>query len=350
MSITAEVVHWKKDKDGNDVDVIKLAAGTYTATIAPFLGSNLIRMQDSATGIDFFRNDETRTIEEIREEPVVYGMPTLYLHNRLSGGRLKCSDHTYMLPMNQELYGNSLHGFLHTREHKIESAETTATAAIAKTSYTYDEKDPMFKVFPVKFRADFCFTLDAEGMHYSFTMTNLSADRQLPFGMCNHTAFKGPFVEGTDGMTIRQYTPIGEKWELSPNFIPTLDMIPHGNHDRQYLTGSLIPVKQVIDNDLYNIVPGELDGREFRGTVLTDIGAGVEIIYEVSEEYKFWCMWNEWGKKDYFCVEPLTWMIDAPNLPIPAEESGYCEIAPGESKSVSAHIYARKAKIHRENV
>ncbi len=339
MSSKAEIIKWKGK------DVIALSAGTYTATIAPFLGSNIIRMQDSATGIDFFRNDDSRTIEEVMAEPVTYGFPTLYLHNRLSGGVLKCSDHTYQFPINEPLFGNAIHGFLHERAHSIVSAETSGTAAIAKTSYTYDEKDPFFTTFPVSFRADFTFTLDEDGMHYAFSMTNLSGDRQLPFGMCNHTAFKGPFVEDSDGMNVRLYIPIGEKWALDQNRIPTLDMLPHGNHDRQYMTGSLIPVKQIIDNDTFNTAVGDLDGREFRGALMTDIKAKVDIVYEVSDDFLFWIIWNDEGEKEYFCVEPMTWMIDAPNLPIPADESGYCELAPGQTKTVTEHIYAKKSSI-----
>ena len=337
MSLKAEIVKFKGK------DAISLSAGTYTATIAPFLGSNVIRMQDSATGIDFFRNDESRTLEEIMAEPVTWGLPTLYLHNRLAGGVLKCSDYTYQFPINETDLGNYIHGFLHLREHEIVSVETEGTNAVAKTGYTYDEKDPMFTVFPVKFRADFTFTLGEDGLHYAFTMTNLSEDRQLPFGMCNHTAFKGPFTEDSDGMNIRLYAAIGDKWELDKNCLPTLDMIPHGNHDRQYMTGCLIPVKQVINNDVYNIIEGDLEGVPFRGALMVDIKNKVDILYEVSEDFMFWCMWNEWGEKEYFCVEPLTWMINAPNLPLPGSESGYQEIAPGESKTVTEWVHARKS-------
>ena len=338
MSTSAEITKWKGK------DVISLSAGTYTATIAPFLGSNIVRMQDSATGADFFRNDDSRTIEEIEEGRVTWGFPTLYLPNRLAGGVLKCSDYTYTFPINEPDFGNEIHGFLHLREHEIVSVDATATSAIAKTSYTYDEKDPMFETFPVSFRADFTFTLDASGMRYEFSMTNLSTDRQLPFGMCNHTAMKAPFIEGSDGMDARLYMPIGEKWELGRNLCPTLDMMPHGNHDRQYMTGSLIPVKQIIDNDVFNTAIGDLDGREFRGAVITDLNTKAEIVYEISDDFLFWVVWNEGGDHGYFCPEPMTWMINAPNLPLPGDESGYRELAPGESKSVTERIYARQPK------
>ena len=36
----------------------------------------------------------------------------------------------------------------------------------------------------------------------------------------------------------------------------------------------------------------------------------------------------------------MTWMIDAPNLPLAPEDTGYAELAPGESKTVTQHFYA----------
>ena len=44
MSYTAEVIKYKGK------DVIQLTAGKYTAIIAPFLGSNIISMEDSQKG------------------------------------------------------------------------------------------------------------------------------------------------------------------------------------------------------------------------------------------------------------------------------------------------------------
>ena len=152
MNISAE----KKEFCGKDI--VELTCGKYTATIAAFNGSNIMRMQDNENGIDFFRNDPTFTAEDYQNNAEVYGFPSLYLPNRLAGGVLKVSDHTYKFPCNDPL-GNHLHGFLHKREHKIVAAEVTENAAVAKTEYVYDNKDPFYKTFPVKFKAEYTFKL-----------------------------------------------------------------------------------------------------------------------------------------------------------------------------------------------
>lgn len=331
MSFSANIIDYKGK------DVIALTAGKYSAIIAPFLGSNVMRMQDTEADIEIFRYDEKLTPDDLQASAEVYGLPTLYLPNRLAGGVLKVSDATYHFPLNDPL-GNHIHGFLHKREHRIVSAETNGSKAIAKTEYIYDETDAFFSIFPVSFKAEFTFTLSEDGLDYAFTMTNTS-DKQLPYGMCNHTTINGPFTKDGNGLDMRLYLPIGEKWELSEACIPTGEFLPMTDHDKQYLTGSMVPVLHDIDNDVFFAEEGRFNEKPFYGALITDNASGKHICYEVCKDFKFWVVWNDHGDKGFFCPEPCTWIIDAPNQPLPADESGYTELAPGESKTVTEKIY-----------
>ncbi len=333
MAYASEIKKYK------DKDVIQMKAGRYTATIAPFLGSNIMSMVDVENDINFFRKDESLSIEELQASAEVYGFPTLLYPNRLRDGILKCSDYTYTFPIVDKEGHNALHGFLHKREHTIVEATVEDDIAIARTRYVYDDNDPFFVTFPVKFIADYTFELSDEGMKYSVTITNKSK-RQLPFGICNHTTINAPFTSKGDPFGTRLFVTIGDKWPLNPRNLPTCDFLSLDNHDRQYLTGSMIPVKHIIDNDVYNCETYDVDGVPFRGAIVTDIASGNEIRYEVDNNFKFWVIWNDLGEKGYFCPEPSTWMIDAPNLPLPGEESGYEELAPRESKTVTEKIYS----------
>lgn len=82
-----------------------------------------------------------------------------------------------------------------------------------------------------------------------------------------------------------------------------------------------------------------LDGKDFYGAVITDTDTGHRILNEVSKEFKFWNMWNDNGDKGYFCPEPMTAMINSPNLSLPREVSGYTEIARGESFVCSQRFF-----------
>lgn len=331
MNICANKIDYKGET------CIELTAGDYRALIAPFNGSNIMKMENMAMDIDIFRNDPALSPDELKASAEVYGMPTLYLPNRLSHGNLKTSDALYHFPCNDPL-GNHLHGFLHKRNHNIDEVTATDDAAIAKTSYLYDENDEFFEIYPVSFKADFTFTLTADGLSYEFTLTNLS-QRQMPYGVCNHTAFKGPFTSNGQGVNVRLQVPIGDKWEIDEHCIPTEKTLPLTNYDMMYKNGTMVPVLQDIDNDLYTAEMNELDGKPFNGVIITDLVSGKKICYEVDDNIKYWIMWNDHGNKGFFCPEPMTWNIDAPNLSGDPSVTGYVELAPGESKTLRERIF-----------
>ena len=81
-----------------------------------------------------------------------------------------------------------------------------------------------------------------------------------------------------------------------------------------YKEGDMVPVLQDIDNDLYTAEMNELDGKPFYGVIVTDKVTGVRVCYEV---------------------------CDAPNLSGDPAVTGYIELAPGESKTVTERIFVR---------
>ena len=122
-------------KKYKDKDVIQLKAGRYTATIAPFLGSNIISMVDVENDINFFRKDESLSIEELKNSAEVYGVPTLLYPNRLRDGILKTSDAVYTFPIVDIEGNNALHGFLHKREHKNHCLEHRSPLYLCSVQY-----------------------------------------------------------------------------------------------------------------------------------------------------------------------------------------------------------------------
>lgn len=320
------------------IPVIQMHAGGYEAIIAPTMGSNIARLKDNINKIEILRFHKKAAMKKLIASPEVYGLPTLYLPNRLDHGVLRVSDATYQFPVNESRFQNHLHGFLHKRNHTVIETKVDGEKAIAKTQYIYDEKDLFFEYFPVKFQADYEFILDAEGMHYNFTLTNLS-DKQMPYGVCNHAAFKAPFTKKSKGRDIRLQIPATKRCILNERQLPTGELRDLSAYDKQYLNGTKLVNRVPINNDMYSVHAGELDGKPFYGAIMTDNATGKRICYEVDETFKFFIVWNDRGTKDYYCPEPMSWMIDAPNLDLPAEETGYIELAPNESKTVKEHIF-----------
>ncbi len=332
MKVQARKINYKGE------ECVELTAGGYQALIAPFLGSNVIRLYHEEKDVDILRYEDDITIDELKNSAEIHGLPTLYLPNRLAGGILKTSDAQYQFPINEPNFNTHLHGFLHKCSYNVSDMGEGADFSYVKTEYIYDENHEWFSFYPVSFKSELTLKLSNKGLEYKLTMTNLS-DVQMPFGVCSHTAFNAPFTKGGDGMDVHLYVPIGDRCEIDDNYLATEDFLPLDDHDKQYLTGSLIPVHQEIDTEMYFGTMGEKNGQPFYGAIATDTKTGDCICYEVDENYKFFIMWNEGGEKDYFCVEPQTWMVNAPNLSLLPETTGYKELAPGEYASLTQRIY-----------
>lgn len=310
---------------------VEFSAGGYKALVAYEIGSNVIRLHDDKNGMEFFRFDPNNTADNIRQSAEVWGLPTLYLPNRFADGILKTSDAVYHLPVNEKApYNNHIHGFLHKRVHTLKEHHADDNCAVVKTCYRYDENDEFFRYFPVRFLAEFTFTLSEHGLEHEVKLTNLS-DKMMPISLATHTTINSPFADGGKEGNIRLHAPIGKRCELNDRCLPTEELLELNTSDTEYLKGGKRPVLQVVDNEMYFGETMNLNGQPFHGVVAEDTESGKKLCYEVSDEYKFWIFWNDRGFNKYFCPEPMTAMIDAPNLSLPPEVSGYREIRPNES-------------------
>ncbi len=324
----------------NGIDCVELRAGGYYALIAPPVGSSVLRLYDERRGLDFFRFFENVLADELKAKCEIYGFPTLYLPNRLDRGILKTSDGIYHFPQNEgEPLNTYIHGFLHRREHRLIELAENNNGAVASTEYVYGENDPMFPYFPLKFRAEINYILSKNGLEQYFTITNLSK-KMLPVGIGSHTAIKAPFDEGGRAEDIRICLPVGERVELDSRCLSTGKFLPLLDHDLKYKKGKANPAIPPIDNEMYTAKTMLLNGETFHGAIISNVRTGKKIFYETGEEYGFWILWNEWGGKGYFCPEPMTWMVNAPNLELPAKITGYREIAPGTSFTAYQHFFS----------
>lgn len=323
----------------NGTPVVEFSAGGYTAMVAYEIGSNVIRLHDDKNGIEFFRFREDNPADTIKQSAEVWGLPTLYLPNRFADGVLKTTDAVYQLPVNEKApYNNHIHGFLHKRVHTVANLHVDDNCAVVKTRYRYDENDEFFKYLPIRFVAEYTFTLSECGLEHKIRITNLS-DKMLPMSLATHTTINSPFVDGGKEENIRLTVPVIKRCELNERCLPTEKLLDLSDTDKEYLSGDRKPVLQNVDNEMFITDCTEFDGQKFHGVIAKDIESGKKICYEVSDEYKFWIVWNDKGFNGYFCPEPMTAMIDAPNLSLPAEITGYREIKPEETFEANQRFF-----------
>ncbi len=323
----------------NGTPCVELTAGGYTALIAYEIGCNVIRLRNTEHSVEFFRFNADNPAETIINSPEVWGMPTLYFPNRLAGGVLKTSDAEYHWPVNEKNhYNNHIHGFLHKRVHSVEEYNHDENSAWVKTKFVFDRNDEFYQYFPVDFTAEYTFTLSSDGLKQDIKFTN-NSDKVLPVSIGSHTAMQAPFVDGAKLADIRLQVPAMMRCELNERCLPTEDLLDLSDWDKEYVDGTKVPVLQNLDNDMYAAGRLKLDGKPFNGVIAEDIASGIKICYEVSEEYRFWIIWNDQGFNGYFCPEPMTAMINAPNLSLSPSVSGYREIVGGQTFECSQHFF-----------
>ena len=129
------------------VECVRLQTGRYMCVIAPKMGCSVLRLRDEKNGVEVFRYREDCTADRINEAREIWGLPTLYLPNRFDNGVLRTSDELYRLPINETLFGNYIHGWVHKREHEVECYSTEDGKCVLVTSYTFDKNDEMYEYF-----------------------------------------------------------------------------------------------------------------------------------------------------------------------------------------------------------
>ena len=322
---------------------INMVAGKYTCLIAPGIGSNILRLYDSENQIELLHFKKKIPMKWLRFPSLVCGMPTLFFPNRLGNGVLKTSDNEYHFPINEEKLQNFIHGFIHKRKYQVvkTSMDKDLFQTETITRFVYNKNDPFYQYFPVDFTVEIKFILNKTGLHYELSLTN-NSDKMLPAGLGCHTSMKAPFIKKGSKKNLRIQIPALKRCELDSKCLCTGNLLDLSDEDLKYTNGTKLPVLNNIDNDMFLI--GNLplnDGHEIHGVRIFDTKTNHEILYEVDEFYKFFIIWNCGGGADFFCPEPMSWMIDAPNLTISPEISGYREIAPNETLTTWQHLSSK---------
>ena len=323
---------------------IELKVGKYTALVAPRIGANLLRLRDNELRLELVNYSYKVPMKFLRWPSLVHGMPSLLYPNRIEKGIFTTSHTTYKLPINTKWEDNYLHGFLHSRKYIVDSVDTNESdeTATVTCKYVYDEKDEFFSHFPLAFTSYITYTLSPKGLHYGIEIIN-NSDMPLPVGLGNHTGFKAPFFRKGKKENLRIQFPATKRVEIKDNLC-TGDFLPLSEYDKGYTDGSMQPVLHDVDNEMYLLDRMDTPAKaDFHGIVITDTATGYQIYNEYSEEYPFVNLWNCGGKNDFFCVEPMTWMINAPNIKLSGEITGYKEIKTGESYSAWQRLFSHSS-------
>ena len=301
------------------MEKITLHAGGYIAWICPDQGANCIRLRHEKTGAEILRTPPTDTI--LQQSPNVYGMPLLFPPNRILDGQYTFNGRTYVFPINEEPRHHHIHGLLSATPFTVEESREN----YARFSFHATQEKPYLQ-FPHAFSVILEYGLDENGLQQTLTVENHS-DSPMPFGAGFHTALRVPFLPDGDADDCMLSVTAGQQWLYDDRIIPT-GKTQSAEEFRQGVPAA------------HRVISTHLDmGGNGGVATLTDQKNGAKIVYEVSEGYHFWMLFNQGGEMGYICPEPQTWMVDAPNRPFAPEITGFDAIAPGDKRVLTAKLH-----------
>ena len=254
--------------------------------------------------------DET----ELLAHPQYYGVPLLFPPNRTENGRFRFQGRSYQLPVNDPVNHFNVHGFL--LDHR--PAQVHHEGNLLRVTLHWTPDDPGFAGFPHEFNLTMEYLFGPASVNIAAVIANRS-ETDMPYGIGFHTAFAAPQNE-----TVRIRVPNdGKYWRVHPE-----RRLPDGTSEE------IAPeVAAVLDGkaEIRSCALGSVFSASPRGECFEVLRHDVLIRYSVDPKFSFFAVWNAAGKRDLICLEPMSWLTNAPNLPLSPERSGVRSIAPGDT-------------------
>lgn len=308
------------------MDCICLQNEEYTAEIIPETGANCCRLFHHPSTSDVLRSP--RSLRELRGSPNVFGIPLLFPPGRIASGRYTFDGRTYHFPINEPTRGNHIHGMLSGMPFSCAALGRDYAVLVLRVS----EESP-YLTFPHAFSIVREYRLTSRGLEHRLTVRN-EGDRRMPCGVGFHTAFRVPFARAGSAA----HCTLG----LQADRLILLDSqsyLPKGMTDADDpLSDSLRRGECPATGGQISAVFHTNDGI----AVLLDRKAGLQVLYHAGKALAFFVIWNGDGRQGFVCLEPQSWMPDAPNLPYPWEQSGVDALMPGEERLYKQWIGIRE--------
>jgi len=270
--------------------ILKKAA--WECRVVPEVGANVIALYHE--GFSILR--EPKDEEELRLQPVLFGVPFLLPPNRTAGGTFSFDGREYTLEITEAKWNNHLHGFMHSAAFQVvEQTENSLHTRLINEG----------ELFPFVLQVDMVDRLDDEGWHRAVTVEN-TGKTAMPLVLAFHTTFNEPEFFAV---------PLGLCWNVDGNHIPT-------------------GFKQRLTAEQADFVRG-----------VSPRGRNVSGFYEMAgntarigdyrlhvEGFDQWILYNGGGGKGFLCIEPQLGPVNALN------SGGYWRLESGEKYTTTIEI------------
>lgn len=305
--------------DGQETLVLKDSESGLTGTLLPGFGSNLIGLRISDIPLLL----EPSAMSDLHTKAVGWGFPILMPPNRIEGGRFTFQGREYTFEINENGV-NHIHGLVHSLPWRVVSVEDEGAASVT-TAIRSDDHPSIKASYPHSFELRMTYRLKGSRVEFVVEAENFGKEA-MPFGIGFHPYFNVPLVPESSKGQCTVKVPANQRWELTDACIPTGRRLPA---ESKVDLRQPVSLDAVMLDDVYTDLIFQ-DGQSV--CEFTDKGAGITLMYGADSQFKHWVVFT--GKTPdapFVCLEPYTWVTNAPNLNLPPHDTGLIVLEGGQT-------------------
>ena len=319
-------------------DAVRLCTGAYEALIVPEEGGNLIELKNNLLKANILR---TPSSIDKYDSAFLFGIPVLFPPNRIKEGKFTYRNKNYQFPVNETERGNHLHGFLYNQKWTVSRETITDTSCEVELSFIADKNTDFYKYFPHQFIIKLVHNLSKDGLHQTVQIINTGIST-MPAGFGYHTTFNIPFNNKGNSKNCFLKLSTDGRWELGKGMLPTGNNLGLNEWESAFRNKGVACMEHPFDTH-YRKKSISFKSMDFNGAIIEDTSAGLRLVYEAGNSFKHWMVYNGLEeRKDFICPEPQTWLVNTPNIDMPAKVTGLIELDPGKNWSDYTRIYVEK--------
>ncbi|MFC7678220.1 aldose 1-epimerase [Paenibacillus sp. GCM10028914] len=311
----------------NGYDTYILNTGRLEVTLLPRLGNNVIEIKDLQEKRDVLRKPDESELAFYLQKPYHFGMPILIPPGRIAKGRFEYDGASYQFDQNTA-NENHIHGLHRTQAWCVSDIEEDDEGCAVTTEFSSSDDPRWSAQMPEPLKLQMTFRLQGSELHQHLHVTN-KGKRSIPFGMGYHTWF---LLDGQpDQWTLK--LPVEGIYTLDDQLLPTGEFSSLGDLDTLNTGFNL----KHSDLDTIFKIP---EGQPAEAFLTRNDGYAIQ--YSADRSYfKNWVLYTKGIADQFLCIEPYTWLPNAPNLDLPNEVTGLINLEPGQT--VELHT---KLQIH----
>ncbi|WP_055105887.1 aldose 1-epimerase [Paenibacillus ihumii] len=307
----------------NGYDTYTLHSRELDVTLLPRLGNNVISIRDHIQQRDVLRCPDESELDFYLQKPYHFGIPLLIPPGRIRRGQFTYAGQDYQFDRNTA-NDNHIHGLHRTQAWRVSDIEEDDEGCTITTEFVTSDDPDWIRQFPVPLKLEMTLRLQGARLEQTFRISHLG-DRPAPFGLGLHTWFL------LDGQP--------DKWTITLPVAGT-----YGLDEELITTGEIMPL-----DGLEQLNRGmKLQGTNFdtmfhigdnpvQATLMHDQGYG--LVYSADPAYfKHWVLYTKGEADQFLCIEPYTWLPNAPNSGLPNEVTGLIELQPEQTLELQLQL------------